>query len=111
MVNDLVWLVARINLVLAAGEAAANGVEHARHPTEPFFDVQAEIEGHSVRIVVRDYGRWTTPIIGPGSITVDTCVLVSTPSRRTMITPSAPVAATAAVNGPVAWRASTGTVV
>jgi anti-sigma regulatory factor (Ser/Thr protein kinase) len=49
------------DLVLAACEAAANGIEHARHPAVPFFDVQAEIEGRSVRIVVRDYGRWTAP--------------------------------------------------
>jgi anti-sigma regulatory factor (Ser/Thr protein kinase) len=55
------------DLVLAACEAAANGVEHARHPAEPFFDVQAEIEGSSVCIVVRDYGRWTPPNADPGN--------------------------------------------
>jgi anti-sigma regulatory factor (Ser/Thr protein kinase) len=55
------------DLVLAACEAATNGIEHARHPAEPFFDVQAEIEGRSVRIVVRDYGRWTTPDAEPGN--------------------------------------------
>ena len=49
------------DLVLAACEAATNGIEHARFPAEPFFDVQAEISGHDVRIVVRDYGRWTVP--------------------------------------------------
>lgn len=54
------------DLVLAACEAATNGIEHARHPAEPFFDVQAEISGHSVRIVVRDYGRWTVPGSMPG---------------------------------------------
>src|SRR4051794_37532340 len=36
------------DLVLAACEAATNGIEHARHPAEPFFDVQAELQGHSV---------------------------------------------------------------
>jgi anti-sigma regulatory factor (Ser/Thr protein kinase) len=55
------------DLVLAACEAAANGVEHARHPAEPFFDVQAGIEGRSVCIVVRDYGRWTPPNADPGN--------------------------------------------
>jgi len=55
------------DLVLAACEAATNGIEHARHPAEPFFDVQAEIDGHSVRIVVRDYGRWTPPNADPGN--------------------------------------------
>jgi anti-sigma regulatory factor (Ser/Thr protein kinase) len=54
------------DLVLAACEAATNGIEHARHPAEPFFDVQAEIEGRSVRIVVRDYGRWGAPQTAPG---------------------------------------------
>jgi anti-sigma regulatory factor (Ser/Thr protein kinase) len=48
------------DLVLAASEAAANGVEHARDPSEPFFDVLAEIDRRRVRIVVRDYGRWAT---------------------------------------------------
>jgi anti-sigma regulatory factor (Ser/Thr protein kinase) len=48
------------DLVLAASEAAANGVEHAHDPSEPFFDVRAEIDGRRVRIVVRDYGRWAT---------------------------------------------------
>jgi anti-sigma regulatory factor (Ser/Thr protein kinase) len=48
------------DLVLAACEAAANGIEHARHPTQPCFDVLAEIDGRRVRIVVRDYGRWAS---------------------------------------------------
>jgi anti-sigma regulatory factor (Ser/Thr protein kinase) len=48
------------DLVLAACEAATNGIEHARHPTQPCFDVLAEIDGRRVRIVVRDYGRWAT---------------------------------------------------
>jgi anti-sigma regulatory factor (Ser/Thr protein kinase) len=47
------------DLVLAACEAATNGVEHAHHPTEPFIDVLVEVVGTRVRIVVRDYGRWT----------------------------------------------------
>ena len=48
------------DLVLAACEAATNGIEHPRHPDEPYIDVHAEIEGPDVRIVVRDYGRWTS---------------------------------------------------
>lgn len=48
------------DLVLAACEAAANGLEHALQPTEPFFDVHAEVDGGCVEIVIRDYGRWTT---------------------------------------------------
>jgi anti-sigma regulatory factor (Ser/Thr protein kinase) len=48
------------DLLLAACEAATNGIEHARHPTQPCVDVLAEIDGRRVRIVVRDYGRWAT---------------------------------------------------
>jgi anti-sigma regulatory factor (Ser/Thr protein kinase) len=48
------------DLVLAACEAAANGVEHARNPTQSCFDVLAEIDGRRIRIVIRDYGRWAT---------------------------------------------------
>ena len=46
------------DMVLAASEAAANGIEHAAHPAEPFFDVQAEFAGDQMRVLVRDYGRW-----------------------------------------------------
>jgi anti-sigma regulatory factor (Ser/Thr protein kinase) len=54
------------DLLLAACEAAANGVEHARNPAEPFFDVHAEVDGPKVRILVRDYGRWATRRADPG---------------------------------------------
>src|SRR5438067_540770 len=46
------------DLLLAACEAATNGIEHARNPTEPFLDVEVQVAGPRVRIVVRDYGRW-----------------------------------------------------
>jgi anti-sigma regulatory factor (Ser/Thr protein kinase) len=46
------------DLLLAACEAAANGIEHAQHPTEPYFDVQAEVDGPRIRIAIHDYGRW-----------------------------------------------------
>jgi anti-sigma regulatory factor (Ser/Thr protein kinase) len=46
------------DLVLAVSEAATNAVEHAQHPTEPFFDVFAEIDDGQVTIVVQDHGRW-----------------------------------------------------
>jgi signal transduction histidine kinase/CheY-like chemotaxis protein len=46
------------DLLLAACEAATNAIEHAQDPTEPFFDVSAEVEGDSVTITVRDYGQW-----------------------------------------------------
>jgi anti-sigma regulatory factor (Ser/Thr protein kinase) len=52
------------DLVLAAGEAGANAVEHARLPTLPVFDVLTEVGEHRVRIVIQDHGRWRTPTVG-----------------------------------------------
>ncbi|WP_448628230.1 ATP-binding protein [Geodermatophilus sp. URMC 64] len=46
------------DLVLAACEAATNAVEHAQSPTQPFFDVTAEVADGVVEIAVRDYGQW-----------------------------------------------------
>jgi anti-sigma regulatory factor (Ser/Thr protein kinase) len=54
------------DMVLAACEAATNGIEHARSPAEPYFDVRAEVVGARIRIVVRDYGRWATRRVDPG---------------------------------------------
>jgi anti-sigma regulatory factor (Ser/Thr protein kinase) len=52
------------DLVLAASEAAANAVEHARFSTLPFFDVLAEVGEDWIHIVVQDHGRWRTPTAG-----------------------------------------------
>jgi Histidine kinase-like ATPase domain len=52
------------DLILAAGEAATNAVEHARLPTLPFFDVSTEVGAHRARIVIQDHGRWRTPTAG-----------------------------------------------
>jgi anti-sigma regulatory factor (Ser/Thr protein kinase) len=52
------------DLVLAAGEAATNAVEHARLPTLPFFDVSTEVGEHRARIMIQDHGRWRTPSAG-----------------------------------------------
>ncbi len=49
------------DLVLAASEAANNAVEHAQQPTEPFFDVYAEVEDAAVTIVIQDHGGWLQP--------------------------------------------------
>lgn len=46
------------DLVLAACEAAANAVEHAQRPREPFFDVCTEIDDGAVSIVIQDHGLW-----------------------------------------------------
>ena len=48
-------------LVLAAGEAAANAVEHAYGLRPQVFDVTARREGDDVVIGVRDRGRWREP--------------------------------------------------
>jgi anti-sigma regulatory factor (Ser/Thr protein kinase)/sporulation protein YlmC with PRC-barrel domain len=52
------------DLMLAAGEAANNAVEHARLPIPPCFDVLAEVGEHWARIVIQDHGRWRTPTAG-----------------------------------------------
>jgi anti-sigma regulatory factor (Ser/Thr protein kinase) len=51
------------DLVLAASEAANNAVEHAQRPTEPFFDVCLEVDGHAVTVTIRDHGTWRQPRI------------------------------------------------
>jgi anti-sigma regulatory factor (Ser/Thr protein kinase) len=53
------------DLVLAACEAATNAVEHAQHPTEPFFDAFIEIDEEVVTIVIRDHGEWQQPTPDP----------------------------------------------
>jgi anti-sigma regulatory factor (Ser/Thr protein kinase) len=54
----------RYDLLLVAGEAASNAIEHARDPAEPFFDVVAEIVEARVTIVVCDHGQWRDVPIG-----------------------------------------------
>jgi anti-sigma regulatory factor (Ser/Thr protein kinase) len=53
------------DLVLAACEAATNAVEHAQHPTEPFFDALIEIAEGVITIVIRDHGLWQQPTSDP----------------------------------------------
>ena len=52
------------DLVLAAGEAAANAVEHAGLVALPVFDVLVEVGQHRARIVIQDHGRWRPPAAG-----------------------------------------------
>ena len=58
------------DLLVAACEAAANAIDHAQEPTEPFVDVLFEMGDGQVTIVVRDHGRWrngpTAPHRGRG---------------------------------------------
>ena len=46
------------DVLLAAGEAVTNAIEHAQHPTEPFVDVTAEVTAEQVVVTVRDHGQW-----------------------------------------------------
>jgi GAF domain-containing protein/anti-sigma regulatory factor (Ser/Thr protein kinase) len=46
------------DVLVAAGEAAANAIEHAYGPSEARFGVTAAIEGGEVVVEVRDEGRW-----------------------------------------------------
>jgi anti-sigma regulatory factor (Ser/Thr protein kinase) len=52
------------DLILAACEAAANAVEHARLPALPYFDVLSEVGEGWARIVVQDHGGWRAPTVG-----------------------------------------------
>jgi anti-sigma regulatory factor (Ser/Thr protein kinase) len=49
------------DLLLAAGEAASNAVEHARSPRLPFFDVLGDVGEGRARIVIQDHGHWRIP--------------------------------------------------
>lgn len=46
------------DLLLAAGEAVTNAIEHAQDPIEPFVDVVVSARGDVLEIRVRDYGQW-----------------------------------------------------
>jgi anti-sigma regulatory factor (Ser/Thr protein kinase) len=48
----------RYDLLLVACEAVSNAIEHARHPTEPFVEVLAEISDAGMTIVICDHGQW-----------------------------------------------------
>ena len=48
----------RYDLLLVTCEAASNAIEHARNPTQPFFETVAEIGDGRVTIVVCDHGQW-----------------------------------------------------
>src|SRR5918912_3526323 len=59
----------RYDLLLVACEAASNAIEHASNPTEPFFEVTAEIGHARITIVVCDHGQWrgAPPRAPPGA--------------------------------------------
>ncbi|MBN1091498.1 response regulator [Blastococcus sp. TML/M2B] len=46
------------DLLLAAGEAVTNAIEHAQEPTEPFVEVAVATRGERLEITVRDFGQW-----------------------------------------------------
>ena len=48
-------------VTLACSEAAANAVEHPVAPRHHSIEVEASVEEGTVRVVVRDFGRWRTP--------------------------------------------------
>jgi serine phosphatase RsbU (regulator of sigma subunit)/anti-sigma regulatory factor (Ser/Thr protein kinase) len=53
------------DLVLAAWEACANAVEHAREPAGEHVTVRADVGNSRVRIVVEDSGSWKPPAKRP----------------------------------------------
>ena len=48
-------------IMVAAGEAAANAIEHAYGPGEATFHVEAWTEDDEIRVLVRDTGSWRGP--------------------------------------------------
>ena len=46
------------DIILASSEACANSIEHAYGPGQGAVDIEAEVAGGEVTIVVRDAGRW-----------------------------------------------------
>jgi serine/threonine-protein kinase RsbW len=56
-------------IVLAIGEAAANGVEHAYRNQEPgVIDVTVWTESDALCVQIRDHGVWREPAAGPRSV-------------------------------------------
>jgi anti-sigma regulatory factor (Ser/Thr protein kinase)/putative methionine-R-sulfoxide reductase with GAF domain len=45
-------------IVLAAGEACANAIEHAYPPVAAGLELTARLDGEVVEVIVRDGGRW-----------------------------------------------------
>lgn len=43
---------------LAATEAFANAIEHAREPTSQLIEIEGTISDRTVTLAVRDHGRW-----------------------------------------------------
>lgn len=58
---------ARGDLLLAVGEAARNGIEHAYPPAAAYGTVELTFwtDAHSVHIEVADHGSWRTPLARP----------------------------------------------
>ena len=48
------------DIILASSEACANAIEHAYGPGEGSVEIEAEVNGGEVTIVVQDGGRWRT---------------------------------------------------
>ncbi|RBY77948.1 histidine kinase [Blastococcus sp. TF02-09] len=86
------------DLLLAAGEAVTNAIEHAQDPSEPFVDVTVGRRGDRLEIVVRDYGQWRERVPsmdrGRGSTLMSAFADVSavpSPTGTTVVISSSPV--------------------
>jgi anti-sigma regulatory factor (Ser/Thr protein kinase) len=53
-------------ILVAAGEACANAIEHATGPATGRFTIEGSREGNQVCIAVRDAGSWRPYRPGPG---------------------------------------------
>ncbi len=55
-----------MEILTAAGEAAANAIEHAHAGSDLQLRIEAEIYDDEIEICVRDHGRWVEPGAGNG---------------------------------------------
>jgi anti-sigma regulatory factor (Ser/Thr protein kinase) len=79
-------------MVLAADEAMCNAVSHAYgQDTHGTFDLHAthHPEQHTVRVTVRDRGRWRTAVRGTGRLHGRGLILIRALATETVIEPSA----------------------
>jgi anti-anti-sigma factor len=49
------------SVILAAGEASANAIEHAYGPVDADLEVTAALEDGTAKVSVRDFGHWRAP--------------------------------------------------
>jgi integral membrane sensor domain MASE1/anti-sigma regulatory factor (Ser/Thr protein kinase) len=54
------------DILLACGEACSNAIQHAYGPGDGSVEIDAHIEGGTLELLVRDFGRWSARTSGRG---------------------------------------------